>query len=81
MLLADNSFRTLMSAGEEKAFRWGRVAEPAASVNFADVMSEELADQLQKEEQKAASGPAITHLAQQVPYRYGTNEERTYHSP
>jgi hypothetical protein len=44
-----------MSDGEQKTFCWSRPAAPVASVSLIDVMSEELAVQLHKDEERAAA--------------------------
>lgn len=48
-----------MSARQQSSFSWGRPAEPAACVSLMEVMSEELAVQLQKDEQRAAAAAAV----------------------
>ncbi len=53
-----------MSTGEQKAFCWGQVSAPAPCINLADVMSEELAVQLHKEEERGLAGLPATPASQ-----------------
>ncbi len=53
-----------MSTGEQKAFCWGQVPAPAPCINLADVMSEELAVQLHKEEERGLAGLPATPASQ-----------------
>ena len=48
-----NAFQVKMSGGAGKKFSWGPVAA-AAPVSLADVMSEELANHLNKQELRQA---------------------------